>query len=70
MKVEIKVDKEKCKGCELCINVCPVKILHLSKDFNQNGNHYIIVNDSLKCKGCGFCYMICPDAAITVIKEG
>lgn len=41
---EIYIDKKKCVGCHLCVNVCPVKALHAGeivfkdKDFNGDVN--------------------------------
>lgn len=64
----IKVDKNMCKGCKLCIVTCPVKILDLSKDLNASGDNYCVQDDSSKCIGCSFCAMVCPDAAIEVYK--
>lgn len=59
--VHIKV--EHCKGCELCIDYCPTKILAVSEDFNAKGYHYPVVADD-NCIGCQACYMICPEFAI------
>jgi len=60
---------EKCKGCMLCINVCPKKILEMDfSKINQKGYNLVKVVDSEKCIGCGFCGMICPDSVITVYR--
>jgi 2-oxoglutarate ferredoxin oxidoreductase subunit delta len=64
----IKVDKNMCKGCKLCVVTCPKHILELSRDFNDNGDNYCVQTDAGKCIGCAFCAMICPDAAIEVYK--
>lgn len=64
----IKVDKDMCKGCKLCIVTCPKKILELSEDLNANGDKYCVQVDPSECIGCAFCAMICPDAAIEVYK--
>lgn len=58
-----------CKGCGLCVEVCPKKIVALSKEkLNQKGHHPAeIINQDL-CIGCAFCAMMCPDCAITVEK--
>ncbi len=64
----IKVDKNMCKGCKLCVVTCPAKILELSKDFNDKGDNYCVQTDASKCTGCTFCAMICPDAAIEVYR--
>jgi len=69
-KGKITIDFELCKGCNLCVGVCPHKIIGLSKDqFNKKGHHPAIVMDTEKCTGCALCATICPDVAITVYKE-
>lgn len=64
----IKVDKDMCKGCKLCVVTCPVNILEMSTDYNVNGDNYCVQVEPEKCIGCAFCAMICPDAAIEVYK--
>ncbi len=63
-KVNIKADK--CKGCELCIEVCPVNILSMSEAINELGYHYAEVDDQDKCLSCGRCAVMCPDILIKV----
>lgn len=36
----VVVDKEKCKGCNLCVVACPTKTLDLAKEVNGKGYHY------------------------------
>ena len=65
----ITFNEERCKGCELCIGVCPKKIISLDKGkINKKGYHPASVQDSDACTACGQCYMICPDVAIRVEK--
>lgn len=64
----IKVDKNRCKGCKLCVVTCPRKLLEMSKDLNANGDMYCVQPDATNCVGCAFCAMICPDGAIEVYK--
>ena len=60
---------DRCKGCSLCAEVCPKKIIHLSKDkINEKGFHPAEVTEMEKCIGCAFCAMMCPDLVITVEK--
>lgn len=61
-------DNERCKGCELCVNVCPVDIIELSPRLNSKGYHYSQVKEGTmeKCIACGFCGMTCPDFVIKV----
>lgn len=60
-------DSDACKGCGLCINACPKKILTLDKGkINSRGYypaHCINMDD---CIGCANCARMCPDACITV----
>ena len=64
----LTIARETCKGCGLCADVCPKKILALSKDINSRGYPPIAVTDQEKCIGCAFCARMCPDAVIKVEK--
>ena len=56
-----------CKGCGLCVSVCPKQILALSKDkINAKGYHPAEMTDQEKCIACAFCATMCPDTVITV----
>ena len=64
----ISINKNKCKGCYLCINTCPKKLLKISDDTNALGIHTIEFNDpNNKCLGCAMCATRCPDLAITEV---
>ncbi len=66
----LKLNMDKCKGCELCVSVCPKKILRIhDKEVNQMGYHPISVSHMELCIGCANCAMICPDGAISVYLE-
>lgn len=66
----VKFDEERCKGCELCISVCPVKILKLHETkINSKGYHPACVTEESKCTGCASCAVMCPDGAISVYKS-
>lgn len=61
--------EDRCKGCELCIHVCPKKIVKSRTDkFNAKGFHPAGVDDMESCIGCAFCAIICPDSVIEVDK--
>ena len=64
----LTIARETCKGCGLCADVCPRKILALSKEINSRGYHPIAVTDQSQCIGCAFCARMCPDAVIMVEK--
>ena len=60
-------NEDACKGCELCVSVCPVKIIELSKEkINSKGYSPAYVTDQDKCIACGNCAIMCPDSVITV----
>lgn len=64
----IKIDREICKGCELCIDVCPKGILELSDRTNAKSNHFVIAKDQDSCVGCCSCSTMCPEAAIELYR--
>jgi len=67
IKTIVEFSEDKCKGCELCVNHCPVHILEMSNSrMNQSGYQLVDVTDIDKCIGCAFCAMICPDSVIKV----
>ena len=64
---KVTFNEELCKGCGLCVNACPKKILALSKTrLNGKGHTPVEQLDPDKCIGCAFCAMMCPDCVITV----
>lgn len=56
---EVVVDKEKCTGCEECVNACPAQVLEL-----VDGKSEPVEMD--ECLGCETCVEVCPEGAITV----
>ena len=68
IKGTVKIDKEICKGCELCIAACPQGSLALSLQINTRGYRYVeLVKDN--CTGCVNCAIVCPEPAITVYRQ-
>jgi 2-oxoglutarate ferredoxin oxidoreductase subunit delta len=59
--------EDRCKGCGLCVTVCPKKIIQLrSGKLNAKGFHPAGIDEMDKCTGCASCAVICPDAVIEV----
>lgn len=59
--------EDRCKGCGLCIEFCPQKILEFHKDkVNEKGFRVAQITDQDKCIGCTFCAIMCPDIAIEI----
>ena len=63
------VEEEVCKGCGICVTVCPKKILEISARRNAKGANVVEQTDPEKCVECGTCQDICPDLAIWVCSE-
>lgn len=66
----VTIDKDHCKGCEICVSVCPQKILSMSKKLSIRGYFTATVHDSSRCIGCRICAVTCPDVAIEVHANG
>ncbi len=62
-------EEDLCKGCGLCVTVCPVNIISLDNSrINKKGYHPAAIEDEDmdKCIACTNCATICPDVVITV----
>lgn len=66
----IRIDKNHCKGCELCVRVCPQQIISMSKEITVRGYFYAQLHDPPRCIGCKICAITCPDCAIEVVTNG
>ena len=66
----VTIREDRCKGCGLCVSVCPKKVLELSKSrLNSKGYHPAEPVWEKDCISCGMCATMCPDVAIKVEKE-
>ena len=67
----ITIDGEKCKGCRLCISVCPREVIGLASHINEKGYIPAVVLEEKahNCTGCAVCAMMCPDAVISVYRH-
>jgi len=64
----VELNNEECKGCGLCVEACPPKVLRLAESLNRYGIHPAIYLGS-GCTGCGICFFICPEpGGITVLR--
>ena len=65
---KIIIDTERCKGCGLCIAVCPKSSIIISKKSNKSG-YFPAEATNAECTGCALCAIICPDVVIEVFRE-
>ncbi len=60
--MSIKLEIKRCKGCGICVEFCPKKVLSLS----EVGK--VVIDDETLCIKCKQCEQRCPDYAIFVQK--
>ena len=71
---KIIIDKERCKGCQLCVSACPQEVITVSRKLNQKGYYPAECvasenNENRNCTGCTMCAIVCPEVAIEVYRE-
>ncbi|MGD9678042.1 MAG: ferredoxin family protein [Vulcanibacillus sp.] len=66
--MRVVFDQELCKGCGLCLSVCPKNIIILADNLNDKGYRPATVIEQDKCISCLACGIICPDAVITIYR--
>lgn len=71
----IIIYRDTCKGCGLCVSVCPRQLIILSDVLNEKGYYPATFlggspeGDEPFCNGCATCAIICPDVAIEVYRD-
>jgi 2-oxoglutarate ferredoxin oxidoreductase subunit delta len=63
---KLYIEDKYCKGCGICIEFCPAKILKPAQKINSRGYFPPESDEMEKCKNCGLCSLLCPDFAIVV----
>lgn len=62
----IDVDHNWCKGCHICVEICPRDVLQVDETRFVRAFHPVVVSRPEDCTGCLLCELLCPDLAITV----
>jgi len=56
----LQIEPAWCKGCDICVKVCPERCLALDAE------HIAYLKSPDACTGCRVCEWLCPDFAISV----
>jgi NAD-dependent dihydropyrimidine dehydrogenase PreA subunit len=65
----LRIDVEECKGCGLCVEACPPKVIAMGERMNHYG-YRTAMYAGAGCTGCGICFLVCPEpGAITVLRR-
>ena len=72
-KGKIEIDRDRCKGCYMCIEVCPNNQIEVDDSLNKKGYYPARFKQNPKegekeCTGCAQCATVCPDVAIEVYR--
>lgn len=58
--VEIQIHERACRGCELCVDICPTKVFSF-----DSATRLCQIDHAEDCIACLSCAYICPSHAIT-----
>jgi len=64
--IEIVINPDYCKGCDICVASCPKKVLGPSSRINSKGYTLPEAINLEACTLCKMCEVVCPDLAIAV----
>lgn len=64
----VRIAEELCKGCDLCVVVCPENVLEMTEELNDKG-WPVVTLARTGCTGCQMCARACPDGVFTVFQE-
>jgi len=73
IKGYIVIDKERCKGCHICIDFCPNQRIEADESLNKKGYFPARFKENIEegekgCIGCAQCATVCPEVAIEVYR--
>lgn len=66
---KIIINERYCKGCEICVEICPKRVFEMSKELSERGYHIPKPIRQKECITCHQCELYCPDQAIVVLED-
>jgi len=67
--MKIEINENYCKGCDICIFICPRKVFVKSDKLNKKGIYPPIPKYVENCTKCNLCVLQCPDQAISIVDN-
>jgi indolepyruvate ferredoxin oxidoreductase beta subunit len=64
VEIELKIEAAWCKGCDICVKLCPERCLALDP-----ATQVAVLAKPEACTGCRICEWLCPDFAIEVRRH-
>lgn len=61
--LKLKIIPKVCKGCGICVEFCPKKVLELD-EFSK-----ITIANEENCVSCRQCELRCPDYAVYLVEN-
>ena len=68
-RFQVVIDRERCKGCELCRSFCPKQLIEMDTQVNAKGYCPAKMTRNDECVGCTSCALVCPDCAIEIFAK-
>lgn len=68
-RITITVTEAFCKGCGLCVAICPKQAIQLSERMDSRGVHPAYLARPEECTGCTQCAIMCPDACLKIVRH-
>ncbi len=65
----VEINEDLCKGCDICIEFCPIDVFEKSDKLNRKGYYLPIIVDMKACNGCRLCDLMCPELAIVLTEN-
>lgn len=66
---KVMISEDLCKGCGICVEFCPRKVLKVSSKLTRRGFFPPEKIEDRDCTDCKLCEITCPDLAIWVAED-